>query len=331
MKAVVITKPGGPDVLSLQTRPQPQPRGDEVLIKVFAAGINRPDVFQRKGNYPPPSGASPDIPGLEVAGVIEAIGNHVTNWKIGDKVCALLTGGGYAEYCTTPQGQCLEIPGLLTFAEAASLPETFFTVWSNVFDRGKLKPGEKLLVHGGSSGIGVAAIQMAKAWGTTVLVTAGSEEKCTFCEELGADKAINYKNQNFSEEIKKLYGGVDVILDMIGGDYTSRNLDILNEEGRLVLINAMKGSESTVSLSQIMRKRLIVTGSMLRIRGTTFKATVAKQLRKIVWPWLISGEVKPIVFQTFQLEEAGEAHRLMEQSSHMGKLVLIVQNPENNI
>lgn len=331
MKAVVITKPGGPDVLSLQTRPQPQPRGDEVLIKVFAAGINRPDVFQRKGNYPPPSGASPDIPGLEVAGVIEAIGNHVTNWKIGDKVCALLTGGGYAEYCTTPQGQCLEIPGLLTFAEAASLPETFFTVWSNVFDRGKLKPGEKLLVHGGSSGIGVAAIQMAKAWGTTVLVTAGSEEKCTFCEELGADKAINYKNQNFSEEIKKLYGGVDVILDMIGGDYTSRNLDILNEEGRLVLINAMKGSESTVSLSQIMRKRLIVTGSMLRIRGTTFKATVAKQLRKIVWPWLISGEVKPIVFQTFQLEEAGEAHRLMEQSSHMGKLVLIVQNPENKI
>ena len=331
MKAVVITKPGGPDVLSLQTRPQPQPRGDEVLIKVFAAGINRPDVFQRKGNYPPPSGASPDIPGLEVAGVIEAIGNHVTNWKIGDKVCALLTGGGYAEYCTTPQGQCLEIPGLLTFAEAASLPETFFTVWSNVFDRGKLKPGEKLLVHGGSSGIGVAAIQMAKAWGTTVLVTAGSEEKCTFCEELGSDKAINYKNQNFSEEIKKLYGGVDVILDMIGGDYTSRNLDILNEEGRLVLINAMKGSESTVSLSQIMRKRLIVTGSMLRIRGTTFKATVAKQLRKIVWPWLISGEVKPIVFQTFQLEEAGEAHRLMEQSSHMGKLVLIVQNPENNI
>ena len=331
MKAVVITKPGGPDVLSLQTRPQPQPRGDEVLIKVFAAGINRPDVFQRKGNYPPPSGASPDIPGLEVAGVIEAIGNHVTNWKIGDKVCALLTGGGYAEYCTTPQGQCLEIPGLLTFAEAASLPETFFTVWSNVFDRGKLKPGEKLLVHGGSSGIGVAAIQMAKAWGTTVLVTAGSEEKCTFCEELGADKAINYKNQNFSEEIKKLYGGVDVILDMIGGDYTSRNLDVLNEEGRLVLINAMKGSESTVSLSQIMRKRLIVTGSMLRIRGTTFKATVAKQLRKIVWPWLISGEVKPIVFQTFQLEEAGEAHRLMEQSSHMGKLVLIVQNPENKI
>ena len=331
MKAVVITKPGGPDVLSLQTRPQPQPRGDEVLIKVFAAGINRPDVFQRKGNYPPPSGASPDIPGLEVAGVIEAIGNHVTNWKIGDKVCALLTGGGYAEYCTTPQGQCLEIPGLLTFAEAASLPETFFTVWSNVFDRGKLKPGEKLLVHGGSSGIGVAAIQMAKAWGTTVLVTAGSEEKCTFCEELGSDKAINYKNQNFSEEIKKLYGGVDVILDMIGGDYTSRNLDILNEEGRLVLINAMKGSESTVSLSQIMRKRLIVTGSMLRIRGTTFKATVAKQLRKIVWPWLISGEVKPIVFQTFQLEEAGEAHRLMEQSSHMGKLVLIVQNPENKI
>jgi NADPH:quinone reductase len=330
MKAVVVTKPGGPEVLSLQERPQPSPGADEVLIKVFAAGINRPDIFQRKGNYPPPPGAAPDIPGLEVAGLIEGTGDQVTKWKVGDKVCALLSGGGYAEYCIAPQGQCLEIPGLLTFAEAASLPETFFTVWSNVFDRGKLKPGEKVLIHGGSSGIGVTAIQLAKTWGATVLITAGTEEKCNFCEELGADKAINYKNQNFSEEIKKHYGGVDLVLDMIGGDYTSRNLDILNEEGRLVLINAMKGGEATVSLSQIMRKRLIVTGSMLRARGSTFKATVANQLRKIVWPWLISGEVKPIVFQTFQLEEAGEAHKLMEQSNHMGKLVLIVRNTANN-
>lgn len=330
MKAVVITKPGGPDVLNMQDRPMPLPLAGEVLIKIFAAGINRPDVFQRKGNYPPPPGAPPDIPGLEVAGVIEAKGEQVTNWKVGDKVCALLSGGGYAEYCTAPEGQCLEIPGLLSFAEAASLPETFFTVWSNVFDRAKLKPNEKLLIHGGSSGIGVTAIQMAKTWGATVLVTAGSEEKCIFCEKLGADKAINYRTQNFSEEVKRLYGGVDVVLDMIGGDYTTHNLDILNEEGRLVLINAIRGEEITVRLSQIMRKRLIVTGSLLRIRSTAFKATVARQLRETVWPWLISGQVKPIVFQTFPLQSAGEAHQLMERGIHMGKLVLIMQNAENN-
>jgi NADPH2:quinone reductase len=330
MKAVVITKPGGHEVLSIQQRPVPEPLADEVLIKVFAAGINRPDVFQRKGNYPPPPGASPDIPGLEVAGVIEAIGEQVATWRIGDKVCALLSGGGYAEYCAAPEGQCLEIPELLTFAEAASLPETFFTVWSNVFDRGKLKPNEKLLIHGGSSGIGVAAIQMAKTWGATVLVTAGSQEKCLFCEKLGADKAINYRTENFSEEVKKLYGGVDVVLDMIGGDYTAHNLGILNEEGRLVPINAMKGDESIVRLSQIMRKRLVVTGSMLRSRKTAFKAIVARQLRETVWPWLASGQIKPIVFQTFPLEKAAEAHQLMERGSHMGKLVLIVKNTENN-
>ena len=329
MKAVVITKPGGPEVLSIQERPVPEPLAAEVLIKVFAAGINRPDIFQRKGNYPPPPGAPPDIPGLEVAGVIEAIGEQVATWRIGDKVCALLSGGGYAEYCTAPEGQCLEIPGLLTFAEAASLPETFFTVWSNVFDRGKLKPNEKLLIHGGSSGIGITAIQMAKTWGATVLVTAGTDEKCMFCEKLGADKAINYRTENFGEEVKKLYGGVDVVLDMIGGDYTTHNLDILNEEGRLVLINAMNGDESIVRLSQIMRKRLIVTGSMLRIRSTAFKATVARQLYETVWPWLASGQIKPIVFQTFPLEKAGEAHQLMERGSHMGKLVLIVKNTEN--
>jgi NADPH2:quinone reductase len=330
MKAVVIIKPGGPDVLNIQERPKPHPGSDEVLIKVFAAGINRPDVFQRKGNYPPPPGASPDIPGLEVAGVVEAIGDKVAKWKVGDKICALLTGGGYAEYCTAPEGQCLEIPSSLTFAEAASLPETFFTVWNNVFDRGQLKPTETLLIHGGSSGIGVTGIQLAKAWGAKVVVTAGSEEKCIFCEKLGADKAINYKKQNFAEEIKQHFGGADVVLDMIGGDYTAHNLDILNEDGRLVLINAMKGDQATIRLSQIMRKRLIVTGSLLRVRSAAFKATVANQLRKHVWPWLISGQVKPIVFKTFSFENARDAHELMERGTHMGKLVLIVQNTENN-
>lgn len=317
-------------MLQIQERDVPVPGGDEVLIKVFAAGVNRPDVFQRKGNYPPPPGASPDIPGLEVAGVIESIGEQVSTWKVGDKVCALLTGGGYAEYCTVPQGQCLEIPGLLTFAEAASLPETFFTVWNNVFDRGKLKPTESLLVHGGSSGIGVTAIQMAKTYGATVVVTAGSEEKCVFCERLGADKAINYKKQNFAEEVKRFNGGVDVILDMIGGDYTADNLDILNADGRLVLINAMRGDETTLRLSQIMRKRLIVTGSLLRPRDTAFKATVAKQLRENVWPWVTAGRVRPIIFKTFPFEMAGKAHALMERGGHMGKLVLIVQGTENN-
>ena len=329
MKAVVITKPGGPDVLKIQERPMPHPGLGEVLIKIFAAGINRPDVFQRKGNYPAPPGASPDIPGLEVAGVVEAIGNGVGKWKVGDKICALLTGGGYAEYCLAPEGQCLEIPGSLTFIEAASLPETFFTVWNNVFDRGSLKPTERLLIHGGSSGIGVTAIQLAKAWGATVVVTAGTDKKCTFCENLGADKAINYNKQNFAEEIRQNYGGVNVILDMIGGDYTARNLDILHEEGRLVLINAMKGDETPIKLSQIMRKRLIITGSLLRSRNAAFKATVANQLHEKVWPWIVSGQVKPIIFKTFPFEEAGEAHKLMELGGHMGKLVLVVRNKEN--
>lgn len=325
MRAIVITKPGGPYVLQMQERPVPIPEKGEVLIKVFAAGINRPDVAQRKGNYPPPPGASPDIPGLEIAGIVEAVGKDSLMWKLGDKVCALITGGGYAEYCCVPEGQCLEIPGSLSFVEAASLPETFFTVWSNVFDRGKLKPGENLLVHGGSSGIGVTAIQMAKAWGATVYVTAGSEEKCSFCENLGAEKAINYKTKKFKEEIKKLTAsGVDVILDMIGGDYTPDNLDILAEEGRLVLINFMKGDETTIRLSQVMRKRLTITGSTLRARDSRFKTSVANNLQKIVWPWIKSGEVKPIVFQTFPLEKADEAHALMESSKHIGKIVLIV-------
>jgi NADPH2:quinone reductase len=329
MKAVVITKPGGPEVLQVMERPIPDPGVREVLIKVFAAGVNRPDVAQRKGNYPPPSGASPDIPGLEIAGIVETLGKDCSNWKVGDKVCALVAGGGYAEYCVVPEGQCLKIPGKLSFTEAASLPETFFTVWSNVFDRGKLKPGEKLLVHGGSSGIGVAAIQMAKAWGANVYVTAGSEEKCSFCEKLGAEKAINYKMLKFKEEIKKLTSskGVDVILDMIGGDYTSDNLDSLAEEGRLVLINFMRGDETTLKLSVVMRKRLTITGSTLRARDTLFKTSIAKKLTEYVWPWLASGKIKPIVYQTFPMEKAAEAHHLMESSRHIGKIVLMVDMP----
>jgi NADPH:quinone reductase len=328
MKAVVITTPGPAEVLQVQERPEPRPAEGEVLVKVFAAGINRPDVAQRKGHYPPPADASPDIPGLEIAGVVSELGKGAFTWKVGDKVCGLVTGGGYAEYCAVPEGQCLSIPDTLSFVEAASLPETFFTVWSNVFDRGKLKPEDILLVHGGSSGIGVAAIQLANAWGATVFVTAGTDEKCVFCERLGAAKAINYKTENFKEAIKKLTlgKGVDMILDMVGGNYTSDNLDALAEEGRLILINSMKGDEATIKLSQIMRKRLTITGSTLRARDKDFKSSVATKLKQVVWPWLEAGKVKPVVFQTFALENADEAHRMMESSSHIGKLVLQVIN-----
>ncbi len=328
MKAVVITKPGAPEVLQLQDRDTPEPGPGEILVKVFAAGVNRPDVAQRKGHYPPPPGASPDVPGLEVSGVVERMGKDCSALKVGDKVCALLSGGGYAEYCSVPEGQCLPIPRGLSFVDAASLPETFFTVWSNVFDRAKLGHKEKLLVHGGSSGIGVAAIQMAKAWGATVYVTAGSDEKCVFCENLGAEKAINYKTEKFKEEIKRLTSnkGIDVILDMIGADYTPENLEILREEGRLVLINIMKGDETTIKLSQVMRKRLTITGSLLRPRDTGFKSAIAAKLKEFVWPWLESGKVKPVIFETFPLEKAAEAHRLMESSKHIGKIVLTTQH-----
>ena len=324
MKAVVITKPGAPEVLQLQDRALPEPAPGEVLVKVFAAGVNRPDVAQRKGHYPPPPGASLDIPGLEISGIVERLGKDSWTFKVGDKICALVSGSGYAEYCCVPEGQCLPIPSGLSFVEAASLPETFFTVWSNVFERGRLGHDEKLLVHGGSSGIGVAAIQMAKAWGATVYVTAGSDEKCVFCEKLGAEKAINYKTKKFKEEIKTLTSnkGIDVILDMIGADYTPDNLEILREEGRLVLINIMKGDEATVKLSQVMRKRLTITGSLLRPRDIGFKSSVAAKLKEVVWPWLESGKVKPVVFATFPLEKAAEAHRLMESSQHIGKIVL---------
>jgi NADPH2:quinone reductase len=324
MKAIVITQPGGPEVLQLTERPVPAYNANEVLIKVMAAGVNRPDVAQRKGNYPPPKGAPADIPGLEIAGIIIQIGSEVTQLKIGDKVCALVSGGGYAQYCNAPQEQCLPIPSELTFEEAASLPETFFTVWSNVFDRANLKPGESLLVHGGSSGIGVTAIQMAKALGNIVYATAGSTEKCAFCEQLGADKAINYKSQDFSQEINRLtYGkGVDVILDMIGGNYTPLNINCLAEEGRLVMINTMQGKDVMIDLAAIMRKRLTITGSTLRARDSDFKGAIAQNLQKTIWPLLASGEIKPIIYKVFNAAEAAQAHQLMEDSTHMGKIVL---------
>ncbi|MBB3057124.1 NAD(P)H-quinone oxidoreductase [Mucilaginibacter gotjawali] len=326
MKAIVITQPGAPEVLQIEERPTPACLPDEVLVKVAAAGVNRPDVSQRKGHYPPPPGASPDIPGLEIAGTIIETGANVTRWKVGDKVCALVTGGGYAEYCSVPAGQCLLIPGNLSFVEAASLPETFFTVWSNVFDRGKLQAGETLLVHGGSSGIGVAAIQMAKAMGATVYVTAGSDEKCKFCEDLGAAKAINYEIENFEEEIRQLTNGkgVDVILDMIGGDYTVPNIRCLAFDGRLVLINMMMGKDVKLDLSLIMTKRLTITGSTLRARDTAFKAAIAQSLEENIWPLLASGKIKAIINATFPFEKAAEAHALMESSTHIGKIVLEV-------
>ena len=324
MKAIVITQPGGPEVLQLTDRPKPVIANDEVLIKVMAAGINRPDVFQRKGNYPPPAGAPADIPGLDVAGTVIEVGKAVTRWKPGDRVCALVASGGYAEYCKAPEGQCLPVPASLSFPEAASLPETFFTVWSNVFDRGSLQPGESLLVHGGSSGIGVAAIQMAKALGSTVYTTAGSDDKCSFCEQLGANKAINYKNADFKEEIKALTNGagVNVILDMIGGDYMPGNIDSLAVEGRLVMINAMNGREVQLDLGKVMAKRLIITGSILRSRDTAFKAAIAQNLEQKIWPLLSSGKIRPIVYKTFDASEAVEAHKLMESSTHTGKIVL---------
>jgi len=324
MKAIVITQPGDPDVLQPAERPKPTCGPGEVLIKVHSAGINRPDVYQRKGNYPPPAGAPADIPGLEIAGTITELGNGVSHWSIGDKVCALVTGGGYAEYCPAPEGQCLPIPAGLSFEDAASLPETFFTVWSNVFDRARLSEGESLLVHGGSGGIGVAAIQMASALGHKVYTTAGTDEKCRFCEQIGAARGINYKTEQFAGVIKQATGGkgIDVILDMIGGDYMAGNLESLANEGRLVFINTMKGKMANVDLSIVMQKRLTITGSMLRSREISFKAAIAQNLEKQIWPLLASGKIKPVIYKTFPADRAAEAHRLMESSEHSGKIIL---------
>lgn len=322
MKAIVITQPGPPDVLQIQERPTPNPAPNEVLIQVKAAGINRPDIFQRKGNYPPPPGAPTDIPGLEVAGIITACGSAVKQWQIGQTVCALLNGGGYAEYAIVDARHCLPIPTHFSFVEAASLPETIYTVWHNVFQRGYLQPQETLLVHGGSSGIGITAIQLAKALGSRVFTTAGSPAKCAACLDLGADKAINYKTDDFSEVLAP--EKIDVILDMIGGEYTSKNLKILNQDGRLVFINAMQGSSGEFNIADIMRRRLTITGSTLRPRNAAFKASLATEILKNVWPLLNQKKFRPVIYQVFPLAQASQAHALLESSVHVGKLVLAV-------
>jgi NADPH2:quinone reductase len=323
MRVIEISVAGGPDVLRVRNRPKPVAGAGEVLIEVAAAGVNRPDVMQRKGMYPPPPGAS-DIPGLEVAGTVVAIGEGVALLAVGDQVCALVTGGGYAEFCIAPEVQCLPVPRGLTMIEAASLPENYFTVWTNVFDRGRLARGESLLVQGGSSGIGVSAIQMAHALGSRVFATAGSPAKCAACERLGAERAINYREEDFVEVTKSATGGhgVDVILDMIGGEYVRREIAALAEEGRLVLISTMGGAKAEIDLRAVMGRRLSITGSTLRARSSEFKGGIARSLRANVWPLLESGSVKPVVHATFPLERASEAHRLMESSEHIGKIVL---------
>ena len=325
MRAVEIAKPGGPEVLRPVERPVPTPKPHEILIQVAAAGVNRPDIVQREGNYPPPPDAS-DLPGLEVAGEVAAVGDAVTLWKPGDKVCALVHGGGYAEYCATPEAQALPIPGSLSMVEAASLPETFFTVWANVYDRGRLAAGESLLVQGGTSGIGVTAIQMAVATGNRVFATAGSDEKCAACVRLGAEKAINYRTQDFAAEIKAATGGkgVDVILDMVGGDYVPKELKCLADDGRLVFIAFLRGPKAELDINAVMRRRLTLTGSTLRPRTVEFKGYVARNLREKIWPLVAAGRIKPQVFKTFPLAEAAGAHRLMESSQHIGKIVLTI-------
>lgn len=325
MRAIEITRAGGPETLQLTERPMPVLGPGEVLIRVEAAGVNRPDVLQRKGGYAPPPGAS-DLPGLEVSGRIESGDVAGTGFVAGDAVCALVTGGGYAEYCVAPVGQCLPVPAGLTFAEAAALPETYFTVWSNVFDRARLAPGESLLVQGGTSGIGVAAIQLAAALGNPVYATAGSDEKCAACRELGARRAINYRTEDFVTVLKQETGGrgVDVILDMVAGDYMPREIECLADDGRLVIIALLGGSRAMLDMNAVLRRRLTVTGSTLRPRPVEFKTTIARRLRAVVWPLLEAGRMKPMLYRTFPLEKASDAHALMESSQHVGKIVLTV-------
>lgn len=325
MRAIEIVRPGAPEVLQLCDRPTPQVKEGELLIKVHAAGVNRPDVFQRMGNYPVPPGAS-DLPGLEVAGEIVDGDLTGSEFKKGDLVCALVQGGGYAEYCAAPVKQCLPVPKGLNAVEAASLPETFFTVWSNVFDRARLAGDETLLVQGGTSGIGVTAIQMATALGHRVFATAGTDEKCRACEGLGAARGINYKNENFVEVIKAETAGrgIDVILDMVGGAYLGPEIDCLADDGRLALIALLGGAKANVDLGQVLRRRLTITGSTLRPRSIDFKAAIAGNLRKHVWPLLEAGKIKPVIYKVFSLEEAAQAHTLMESSAHIGKIMLKV-------
>lgn len=326
MRAIEITQPGKPEVLQLCERPTPVLKAGEVLIKVHAAGINRPDVLQRMGKYPVPPGAS-SLPGLEVAGEIVDGDLEGSDLKKGDLVCALVQGGGYAEYCAAPLEQCLPVPQGLSALEAATLPETYFTVWSNVFDRARLSEGESLLVQGGSSGIGVTAIQLAKALGHRVFATAGSADKCRAVEALGAERGINYRDEDFVAVVKELTNGkgVDVILDMVAGDYVAREIDCLADDGRLVVIALLGGARANVDMGQVLRRRLHITGSTLRPRPVEFKAAIAQQLREHAWPLFAQGKIKPVIHQVFPMEQAAEAHALMESSTHVGKIVLQVQ------
>ena len=325
MKAVAITAPGAPEVLRVIERPDPVPGPGEVLIQVAAAGVNRPDVLQRHGAYPPPPGAS-DLPGLEVAGRVRATGEGVDGWRVGDRVCALVSGGGYASLCVAPAPQCLPVPERLTWAEAAAVPETFFTVWTNLFERGRLAPGETVLIHGGASGIGTTAIQLARAAGARVLVTAGGPDKCRACEQLGAERGIDYRTEDFVAVVKETTQGrgVDVILDIVGGDYVPRNLASLAVEGRLVMIGFMGGDAATIDFRRVLGRRLTITGSTLRPRSVAEKGAIAQALRREVWPWLEAGTVSPVIYRTLPLEQAAEAHRMMEASEHVGKIVLTV-------
>lgn len=326
MRAITVSEAGDADVLQVTTLPRPQPGADEVLIKVEAAGINRADIFQRRGIYPPPPDASPII-GMEVAGTVVAVGENVRYPKVGEQVCALVAGGGYAQYCVAFAQLCLPVPKGLTIIEAAVLPEAFFTVWINVFERGHLKPGESVLIQGGSSGIGVVAIQLAKALGSTVYATAGSAEKCTACEKLGAKKAINYKTEDFVAVIKQITNnrGVDVILDIVGGDYVDREISILAEDGRLTIIGTMGGKEVTFNIRDVISRRLTLTGSSLRLGSTADKARVAPILKEKVWPLLEEGKIKTVIYKSFPFEDVADAHRLMESSEHIGKIVLTME------
>jgi putative PIG3 family NAD(P)H quinone oxidoreductase len=324
MIAIEIREPGGPDVLVPVERPTPIPAAGEVLIKVAAAGVNRPDVFQRLGRYPPPPGVT-DIPGLEVSGIITTVASGAGSFRVGEAVCALVAGGGYAEYCVAPAPQCLPAPRGLDLADAAAIPETFWTVWTNVFERGRLQAGESILIHGGSSGIGTTAIQLAQSFGARVFATAGSADKCAACERLGAERCINYREDDFVAVVREQTAGrgVDVVLDIVGGAYFARNVDVLATEGRLVEIATLQGAKAELNIQTVMQRRLTITGSTLRARPIADKGAIAEAVHRHVWPLIESGAVKPIVYATFPLRDASAAHRVMESSAHIGKLVLI--------
>jgi putative PIG3 family NAD(P)H quinone oxidoreductase len=322
MNAIIIEKPGGPEVLHLQEAPRPEPAPGQVLVRVHAAGVNRPDVLMRQGKYAGSGDVTGLVPGLEIAGIVEEIGPDAARWQPGDAVCALLAAGGYADYAVVDARHCLPVPAGLSMVDAAALPETVFTVWHNVFQRGQLQPGETLLVHGGSSGIGTTAIQLARALGSRVAITAGDEAKCQACRDLGAEWAINYKADDFEQVLKEV--GIDVILDMIGGDYVPKNLRLLREDGRLVFINAMQGAKAEFNALEVMSRRLTITGSTLRPRSAEFKAALAAEVEKHVWPLIAAGKFRPIIDRAFPLAEAAAAHQRMESSAHIGKIVLTV-------